>query len=183
LINNPTWVQGKTGHALSFIGTQFVSVPNSSSLNLPAGSAVTMCAWVYSTTGSTGSYQGIMAKRTAFGGPYDYGINFITNQFQVYTQGNSGIVGFNYNLPVNTWTHVCGVISSGPTALYINGALFGTSGSGGGVMADPSIFQIGDSYGDNNGGYEVFNGIIQDVYVYGRALTASEIAELYNKNA
>jgi len=180
LINGPTWVQGKNSQALSFNGSsQYVSVPNSSSLNLPAASAVTMCAWVYSTSGSTGSYQGIMAKRTAFGGPYDYGINFITGQFQVYTQGKSGIIGFNYDLPVKTWTHVCGVISSGPTALYINGALFGSAGSGGGVMSDNSIFQIGGSYSDTNGGNEVFNGIIQDVYVYDRALSASEIASLY----
>ena len=175
LLNNPEWVDGKLGMALEFDGSSTsVDCGDTESMNIPTGGEVTMCAWVYPTVGSTAAWQGIMAKRT---GSYSYGINFITNQFQVYTSGASAIAIFNYNLPSDEWVHIAGVMSSDPTELYVNGELFGTWGGGGGVIEAANGLRIGASGTIG----EVFNGIIDDVGIFNVALSEAEIKDIYNK--
>lgn len=184
LAGGPTAVQGKLAQAI-FIngGNQYVSAPNSSSLDIPTNGSVTMCAWVnltaYPSAGD--DFAEIVAKRS--GATYAYGINFRTvggNWFQVFTQGSSGIQNFTtYVLPLGKWTHVCGVISGSPTALYINGQLYGTLGTGGGVLSTSDPLAIGNIV-DNS---EPFTGAIDDVRVYNRALTASDVAQLYYMGA
>ncbi len=141
--------------------------------SLESFNSVTMCAWA-NLKELSGSYEGIIGKRTSSN--YEYGINFNNTTFQVYTSGLSGISGFTYTLPINTWTFVCGAMSSAPTALYINGSLFGTKGSGGGIINSTNNLLIGSSFS----GSEFFNGFIDDVRVYNRALSAAEIQEMYN---
>ncbi|MBD3183291.1 hypothetical protein GF312_13425 [Candidatus Poribacteria bacterium] len=175
LLSDPKWVDGKLGMALEFDGSSTsVDCGDTESMNIPTGGEVTMCAWVYPTVGSAAAWQGIMAKRT---GNYSYGINFITNQFQVYTSGGSGIAIFNYNLPSDEWVHVAGVMSADPTELYINGELFDTWGAGGGVIEAANELRIGASGTIG----EVFNGIIDDVGIFNVALSENDINDIYNR--
>ena len=183
-------VLGKVGQALGFLGTnQYVDTGNTSSLNLPNNGSVTMCAWIkpYRAPVNSGiDFMGIMAKRDdRLGIPYAYGINYGWNwgayYFQVYSS-NSGAVSFSTFVPkLNAWTHVCGVISSGPTALYVNGLLFGSNGSGGGVSSNTADFCIGSSCISSVGTpNEPFDGAIDDARIYNRALSANEIKQLYD---
>lgn len=168
--NTPT---GK-GCAVSFNGSShYINAGNGSSLNIPTGGSVTMCAWIYS---NKTTYQGLIAKRDNSAVPYAYGINFYPTNFQVYTSGASGIQGFTYTLPANKWTHLCGVISSTePTKLFVDGSLFGAKGPGGGVAMNGANLTIGASYA----GAEYTQGDIDDVRVYSRSLTSMDIRQLY----
>ena len=183
LVKTPKWVEGKIGMALEFDGAgSYVDCGNDESLNLPTAGAVTMCAWVNSKVGSTGAWQAILAKRQ--GASYSYGINLITNNFQVYTSGASGIQGFAYNLPVDEWVFVCGIMSEDPTALYIDGELVGTGGPGGGVSAiAANPLTIAESFGAAAafGNAEIFNGIIDEVAVFKVVLTEQDIKEIMTK--
>jgi hypothetical protein len=130
-----------------------------------------MVAWVNSAVGSTGAWQGIMAKRTA---NYSYGINFINTAFQVYSSSSSGVQGWAYLLPKDEWVHIVGIMSKDPTQLYVNGELFGGAGKGpgGGALSNTAnLFRIGSSGTIG----EYFNGIIDDVAVFNVALTESDI--------
>lgn len=174
---------GQAGVSLSSGSSQYVQVANSSSLNIGTG-AVTMCAWVYQFTAIVGaSYRSVMAKRDdSLGTAYAYGINYgqpNPGNFQVYTSGTSGIAQFTYSPPVNNWEHMCAIMSSSPTQLYINGILFATaSGNSGGIATNTASFHIGSS--DPPGtAIEFFNGQEDDVRIYSRALTASDIYQLY----
>ena len=182
-VKNPKWVDGKFGKALEFDGvSSYVDCGKDESLNIKTGGSVTMCAWVNSNVGSTGSWQAIMAKRD--GASYSYGINLITGAFQVYTSGTSGVQGFAYNLPVNQWVFVCGIMSAKPTELYINGELFGTNGPGGGVSAIAgNPLTIAESFGALGafGAAEIFNGIIDEVAVFDVVLTADDIKSIMTK--
>ncbi len=180
LVNSPSYVAGKIGlYALSLNGiNQLVTVPHSSSLNIAGTGSVTMCAWIYPTANPP-AYAGIMAKRDdSISPPYIYGINYNSSaSFQVYTSGPSGIVGFAYQPTLNTWVHIVGVIDSfGATKLYLNGSLFSSGGSGGGVTQSAANFCVGNSFASSG---EFFPGTIDDVRVYNRALTATDIAALY----
>jgi len=181
-VENPKWVNGKFGKALEFDGADsYVDCGEDESLNIPTGGSVTMCAWVNSNTGSTGAWQAIMAKRD--GASYSYGINLITGAFQVYTSGASGVQGFAYNLPINEWVFVCGIMSEEPTELYIDGELFGTVGPGGGVSAIAgNPLTIAESFGAEAafGNAEIFNGSIDDVGIFNVALTVDDINNIMN---
>ena len=81
LINNPAWVDGKIGKALSFDGDDYISVPDSSNLDIT--SAVTVEAWV--NFGSLSNYQTIIAKRgldSNLAGNYDLRLNL--NELEFY---------------------------------------------------------------------------------------------------
>jgi len=175
---SPKWVNGKFGKALQLDGSSAsVDCGNTATLDLPTNSAVTMCAWVNSAVGSTGAWQGIMAKRTA---NYSYGINFINTAFQVYSSSGSGVQGWAYLLPKNEWVHIVGIMSKDPTQLYVNGELFGGAGKGpgGGAFSNAAnLFRIGSSGTIG----EYFNGIIDDVAVFDVALTADDITSIMNK--
>ena len=171
LVNSPRWTTGKIGNAVTTTNG-YVNCGTGSSLDLANGSAVSMCAWV-NPSSFPGGFEGIMAKRT---GSYAYGINFNGGNFQVYTSGGSGIQIFSYTLPLGVWTHICGIMSSSPTELYVNGALNATLGSGGGVQSNSSDpFVIGQS----GTVAEIFVGSIDDVRIYNRVLTAGDVAQLY----
>ena len=161
-VEDPKWVDGKFGKALEFDGVDSYVVN--------------------SKVGSTGAWQAIMAKRD--GASYSYGINLMMGAFQVYTSGASGIAGFAYNLPKNEWVFVCGTMSKGPTELYINGELFGTGGSGGGVSAiAENPLTIAESFRAKVafGNAEIFNGIIDEVAVFNVVLTTDDIKTIMTK--
>lgn len=177
LTGSPVVGAGQIGQALTFTSTaNYIDVPASASLN-SAGGAITMCAWVYFKGNTAFGFQGIMAKRNGSG--YDYGINLspAVGAFQVYTSGASGVQNFStYTLAVNKWTHICGVISAAPTALYSNGTLFGTLGSGGGIDHIGANLHLANS---DDGHAEFFNGTEDDIRIYNTALSAAQIRAIY----
>jgi len=182
-VGSPKWVNGKFGKALEFDGpTTWVDCGKDASLNIEAGGSVTMCAWVNATLGSTAAWQAIMAKRD--GASYSYGINLVTNNFQVYTSGASGVQGLAYSLPKGEWAFICGTMSTKPTELYVNGDLFGTKGGGGGVAAVPANpLTIAQSFGAKAafGNDEIFNGIIDEVAVFNVVLEGADIKTIMTK--
>lgn len=175
---------GISSVSLSASSAQYVEVPNSTSLSIGTG-AVTMCAWVYnfSATLGGGNYRSVMAKRNdTLGTPYAYGINYgpaAPGNFQVYTSGTSGIAQFTYSPPVSNWEHMCAIMSSSPSQLYINGILFATaSGNSGGIATNTASFHIGSS-DPPSAPIEFFDGREDDVRVYNRALTAADVYQVY----
>lgn len=183
LTNGPTWINGKRSRALDFDGTNdYVVAQHSTTLDIPTGGSVTMCAWVFLR--SLPSDTSIMAKRDdTLGTPYAYGINSHAGSLQVYTSGSSGVQAFSYTLPLNIWKHVCGVISSSPTKLYIDGSLFDSLGSGGGVASNSAPLLIGATQYSSVNIQEFLPGKIDEVRVYNRALSATEVASLYKTGA
>ena len=85
----------------------------------------------------------------------------------------------NNNVYSNMWNHVAVVVSAGtsPTSamfrLYINGLLLVTVYGGW-----PAGSYTNNSIGYDGGGSAYYNGYVDDVRVYGRALSAIEVAGL-----
>ncbi len=76
---------------------------------------------------------------------------------------------------IDKWAHLVWVADgAGHLSLYINGSLFKTLDS---VPTAAHIKEIGRGYSNNN--YN-FSGSIDDVYIFNRALSATEVATLYN---
>jgi hypothetical protein len=74
-------------------------------------------------------------------------------------------------LPLNTWSHLAATYDGAALRLYVNGALVRTTAYAGSIATSASPLRIGG----NSVWPEWFKGLIDDVRVYGRALTGSEI--------
>lgn len=181
-------VTGKIGQALSFDGsTNYVKVNDSS--NLRATAAVTVSAWIYPTNSSV---RGDIINKWGNQDAYllRYGASDCSSGssdqklcFAIDEDGSEGAItqaSSAATIPINTWTHVAGVFNGTSIKVYINGVENGsTSFASKSIFAGTSPLSIGAVNTDSSPTL-FFPGRIDDVRVYNRALSASEVAQLYN---
>jgi autotransporter-associated beta strand protein len=96
-------------------------------------------------------------------------------RYAIKNGGSEQQVSFNYTLPLNTWTHFAITQSGSTCSMYINGALVATNT---GVTIKPST--IGSTtlnyLGKSQFSNPLLKGSIDEFKIFGRALSASEIA-------
>lgn len=166
LNGGPTKKTGKVGQALSFDGVN-------DSIDTPsAGHAApcTVAAWVNQSARVSGGAP----ITDGFGG----GGTTYSLRAEQFGGDNVGITQYGtadytfsptFSVPLNTWTHLTFVVNTGTATLYANGIERGTISQ---TLACPA-----DNIG--GGGSDFVPGLIDDVRVYNRALSASEINKLY----
>ena len=74
-------------------------------------------------------------------------------------------------IALNTWTHLATTYDGANQRLYINGVLVATKAQTGAIAAANQPLRIGG----NNVSGEFFQGLIDEVRIYNRALSAAEI--------
>ena len=173
-------VQGKYGFAGKFNGSNSVisaSNPNSS------GGARSFSAWIKTTSTA---FQGII---TNGGGSHASGLNMFVYNNKLYStsgKGNGENYGPTSSASINTgdWVH-CVLTMSG-TAIgstlktYVNGSLDGTHTTTVLITDTYDAFRIGGRYiNSSNAAY--FNGSIDQVRIFNKAISASEVTALYNE--
>ncbi|MGA9364840.1 MAG: LamG-like jellyroll fold domain-containing protein [Bacteroidota bacterium] len=179
-ISGASWTtQGKYGNALSFNGTgSYVNLYNPTQLCLTG--SMTLCAWINASAYPVGdgtiiakstSTAGWQLKTTSGQGAFIFAIAVSPNSTSI-TQRNSNTVGC-----LNTWYHVAGVYNGWPRALdiFVNGVLYNgnLAGTIPTTQYNSSVnVYIGKRFGSGN---HYFSGIIDQVHVYNRALTSTEI--------
>jgi hypothetical protein len=177
-IANATWITaGRFGSALSFNGTNaLVTIADANSLDL-AG-ALTLEAWVYPT--AINGWETVILKEAS--GDLTYALYGDNNGNDVagaprrptlsLRQGTTTYMGNGATqLALNTWTHLAATYDGANMRLYVNGSLAGTAARTGSVNVSANPLRIGG----NNVWGEWFNGRIDEVRVYSRALAAGEI--------
>src|SRR6266540_2413754 len=177
LANGPSWTSGIAGNALYFDGTDDnVTVADSNSLDLT--NSFTFSAWVNPASAFT-DFRSILAKN------YKYYLYASSTGFC----GDGSALGGFYevmdtvacqpsSLPVNTWTHLTLTYNGSVLTLYRNGGAVATANVSGTLSHSTGTLQIGASeYG------EYFQGLIDEVRVYNRALTNTEIQTIYQQAA
>jgi hypothetical protein len=172
------WTTGTLDGALGFNGSaQYVDCGSATNLQL-AGSA-TISAWVKMGPGSADAYMGIAGKMTA--NPYD-GFALVrhsSNAFRLWVGNLDGdnLTGISSDVTYSDtdWHHVVGVISDGTSSLYVDGVKQTEEAPV--RLADTGDFAyIGKQYSNTDERY--WNGDIDDVRIYYRALSAQEISGL-----
>jgi hypothetical protein len=184
LVNGPQWAAGITGKALSFDGIDDnVTVSASSSLGL--SNSFTLSAWVFPTAAQN-KFTAVMAKNSAS----DHVYFLYATSWDGYC-GNTGapLAGANITgaqqvicspsaLPLNTWTYLTSTYDGSNLNLYVNGSLAQSVPVNGTVDPSTGPLQIGASYFG-----EYFQGLIDEVQIYNRALTDTEIQTVYKQDA
>jgi len=174
---DPQWVDGRFAGALEFDGSgDFIDCGNDSSLMISG--AVTMTAWI--ELGAQGIDHKIGGNQDGANGGYKMSMyNTDRIEFEIRTPGNAAVLNRNVaggtTLDVGVWYHVAGVYSQedGYIRTYVNGVLDRELATTDELGASPGNFYIGcEPY--NTGAYH-FNGVMDDLRLYSRALREPEI--------
>lgn len=173
VISGASWsTQGKFGNALYFNGANsWVTINDSPSLDLT--NSMTLEAWVYPTSAMSG-WRAVINKEQpgGFGAAYYLAANSNLNQpeLAVYTTDWHKLYG-GPSLNANQWIHLAGTYDGTTLRLYVNGNQVSSQPQTGGIDVTNGVLRIG---GNSYWG-EFFQGRIDEVRIYNRALSASEI--------
>ena len=173
-ITGATWSSsGKFGNALSFTGSARVTVADSASLDLTTG--MTLMAWVSSTANT--NWRTVILKQTSNDLAYALYASSDSNQPGVWiTTGSTQFVKGTAQIPNGTWTHLAASYDGATLRMFVNGAQVSSVPGAQPIAVSSGPLQIG---GNTIWG-EYFSGLIDDVRVYSRALTAAEITNAMN---
>jgi hypothetical protein len=175
---NNTWTTGKIGGALAMNGSnRYVNVPDSTSLN-PTN--ITVSAWLNSSdTATTASAVTKWDDVTQGDGEWilGHGATAGTFRFLIKIGGtiyrNESSTGFS----TGTFHHVVGTYDGSYVRLYVDGAEVGTALAASGSMPStlPPV-RLGTRASNN----QYYNGIVDEVKIFSRALSAKEIKAEYD---
>ena len=167
---------GRYGNALSFNGSSsYVDLGNPAALRLTG--SMTLEAWIKAAANPSDDGQ-IVAKSNGAGwqlktspdtGPHTFGV-------KVSASASVGVQRYSTTVPsLNTWYHIAGVYdaTAGTLSTYVNGVL--DNGTLRGTVPAAQIDQsVNVNIGRRTGGL-YFNGVIDEVRIYNRALSQAEI--------
>lgn len=167
--NNPTWVTGMSGSALSFNGTS-QHVVLASKYPLGTGPA-TITAWIYPLSSTAGqSYFGLGFQAL---GCEVYNNDYVCSHDSFTTRAESAAS----SLVLNKWQFFAVVRNAnGTLTLYVNGAQSGTANQNGGTVGSGSNSPL---IADGGSGGVYGKAQMENIRFYSRALSAAEIAAMY----
>lgn len=188
-IYSATWATGEIGGALSFDGTNdYVDFGDVDEFEF-GSSNFSIAFWFYTQGthdlgGDHSGYGDVISKYN-----YSVGRQWLFQQspagninFASYTSSGSGEGLTSHNGYQYQWVHCVGVREGSTKRLYINGDLDNT-GTTQGVATGKTTKVFLGTIEDTSHKYQLFNGKIDDVRVYNRALSAQEVFELYQLGA
>lgn len=190
---------GKFVTAASFDGVDDqISIPSSPSLNVTQ--AVTVEAWIYPTVMPNKDQGAAIVSKGNNGNDARYelltvsslpvGANAATWRLSNHStiDPNTGsAISYIYggNMPLNAWSHVVGTYDGSVMSLYVNGIQMASqSAAGGPITTDNNPLMIGVRQNQSaTTGNSHFKGMIDEVAVYNRALSAAEVQNRFLRGA
>ena len=168
---------GNSNSAYIFDGTDdYFEFPQDASLN---PTRFSFSAWVNASDNST-NWGTVLKSRNSYSGYNLYKSN--QNTWQVWIgDGSSWTVIGSENVEINQWVHLVGTYDGSELKLYKNGNLNASDNSSFVVNAwKPLRIGAGKTNQETAGYY--FNGVIDEVRIYNKALSAAEIRDLYTSS-
>ena len=174
LINGADFTGGEVGQTFSFDGSSYVNIPDSPALDTFA-SSITIEAWIkVNQFDEFPDWNGIVTKGNS--------------SWRLARDGGSSVVGFsttglsnedlagNKNINDGQWHHVAAVYDGTNKYIYVDGTLDASVPATGTIAQNDYPMCIGEN-AEAPG--HLWNGLIDEVSIYNRALTASEVQTVY----
>lgn len=190
LTNTPFWndlllpapIRFDNVHTLAFDGVDdYVDLGNPAALNLTT--AITVSAWV--NISASAAEKKVVAKwadTPAADRCYLLSVGGAGgNQplFAIHDSTDTPFIATSaVNLLPGTWTHVAGTFDGTNVRIYVNGVQTGISAITGTIRSSAAPVRIGMGSGTPPAGEEPFQGGIDDVRIYDRAITSAEALRL-----
>jgi hypothetical protein len=174
---------GNSNSAYDFDGlTSYIS---GAGVNLPQGdTARTVSLWVKTAGGfsvNTGGQTGAVFDYGTLENNKRFSVLLVDNDFTNYFSAAYNDFHPDSSIGNNVWTNIVWVYSATNLKLYLNGVPSST-GTISNLNTTGQNFVIGNTIPNSIGQYEKYKGAIDDIGIWNRALTPSEISQLYNQN-
>ena len=174
IVGTPVYVAGITGMALSLDGVDdHVNCGNDTKFNITE--QITLSAWVNTNDSGNGQHNPFVGK-----GDQSYAIKHASNnsmEFFIYDstwQTLQSPVDDSFN---GVWHHVAGTFDGNQLRLYVDGSLADSLDYTGAIATSTYPVNIGRNSQNTDRLYE---GAIDEVRIYNRALSEGEILFLAN---
>lgn len=171
-VNGATFVDGYKGQAASFDNTDdYINT----GLNINVGTGdFALSSWVYLNADNAAQESITTSYGSSTDGVILNADTTSTSGWRFWINGTDARLGTPEN-HLQEWTHIIALRDSGTAKVYINGKLIGSFDASG-VNADATgTFHIGS----RSDGTKIWDGEIDDVRIYNRALTPLEVEQLY----
>lgn len=177
-----SWVPGVRGSALSFDGNDYVTIPDDASLR---PGLMTLAAWVKTSQSSSVVFIGKNNWNLSAG--EQYVLSMLSNQGNLSFKRNGNCVvnaGWTYTATTTSindgnWHHLAGTWDGTEARIYLDGTLSATQNHPAGLIDNCTGGTL-----DFGRWYNLFPfyliGEMDEVYLYDRALSASEVRQLAN---
>jgi Protein of unknown function (DUF4038)/Concanavalin A-like lectin/glucanases superfamily/Putative collagen-binding domain of a collagenase/Bacterial Ig domain len=183
VLHGVAFAAGRNGNALTFNGSSsYVETPNSASLDI-GGRGLTIAFWVKVNSTSSGKDYVIVEKpcfATTMTAPYyQYGVEYSNGgnkslDFSFADPSGTRHGPFRMNSPAGVWTHAAFTYDGNTVTGYVNGVATLSIADVGSIQARGNSLRLGV-----DGAYQqFFNGSLDDLRIYGRALTQLDVQSL-----
>lgn len=171
--------------------TAYVEAPDNPTLNMGTGD-FSVDAWIKTTI--TADYQAIVDKRQETSPGFFTGYSFFVDQNTGHLGFQLGDLGVNFtvwsatNVADGAWHHVAATVTRGSATglvLYVDGTAVATF-SGAvvtGNIDNTGTLRIGRNLDNTLGINAFFNGMIDEVELFKRALAADEVKGIYEASS
>ncbi len=164
------WVDGQVGGAIAFDGSNYIEVPDAPAIGADVTGGLTVMAWFKSSVplDASGGGNRMLEKGNNYfflQGVRPGGMNFLVKH-----GGANFTAGIGESLEADRWYHIAGVFDGATAKTYIDGQLKGTVEVPGPIDNSGLPLRIGS---DDAGSF--FNGLMDQVLIWERPLTAAEI--------
>lgn len=166
---------GNMNEAIQLDGTNgYVEVPNSTSLQSPTN-GITLTGWVYLENYTD---FGIVMKTNSntYG---EYGLDFQSGYpgDWFWINESDGFLS-NVSFELSTWYFVVATLDGNNATVYVNGNIVGSNVLTGPIQADENPLTMGCHF---PGGPDGQQGKLDDIRIFNRELSLTEIQELYHE--
>jgi len=176
LVGEPQWVAGNIEGALELDGIDdYVSLGDPPGLQITGN--ITLAAWIKSE--GVGGERNIIAKGYVFSPHGEVRLQLNGNSYNAGSLDSDGqheVSGDGANTDIGQWVHVAGTYDGSNWNIYRNGQLLNTAEDIVGAVPVAVGWSIGSRGGDMID--QLFEGQVDDVRIYNRALTEAEIKQI-----
>ena len=176
LTNKPSIEIDKSisGGSANFNAIGETLIINDADANFVEGlSGVTFGGWIYPRTNGIGTSYGRIIEQ----GTSTIEMNIEGNRKITCKGSYETLISPELSLNYNEWSHVLCVFNETAKKIFINGVLIAESDG-----ITPTRTTTADlGIGNNPGGSRTFDGYIDEVIIYNRALNNNEVLQLYNQ--
>ena len=185
---------GKPGKAMAFDGYSYIRIPSTKAIDLTTNRTVSCWAYIPSTM-IPYMYPTLVYKCEPLKSSATYCVQlcgctcYNSNQYKITALSTTNLTHYQvfskqlYTDYFNKWSHIVSTYDtiSGYMKIYINGHISDSTYCGK-VVANTSTLDLNIGCGGISSDFRTFfNGSIDDVLLYNRALSAEEINKIYNE--